>query len=160
MAEATKMPEDMRKRLYRASLLHDIGFLKIWLDDNGVLPGQPDYKAHALAGYELLSPINIYSDIARAVLHHHERYDGTGYPAGLMGEDIPVESRMIAVAEAFDVISNRDSYKYSDPSLDGHGPAAGFREALIEIGKNAGTQFDPKLVDAFTHGISEDDVEY
>lgn len=158
MADKLNMPEDEKRKLYKACLLHDIGFLKIKLKD---VTSKEQYKAHSQLGYEMLRLINFYADIATFVLHHHERYEGNGYPNELTGNAIPVESRIIAIAEAFDAMTSRDSYKYVGKMLDKaeHPPTAGFYYAIEELKKNAGTQFDPKLIDIFVNNIDESLLE-
>jgi len=156
IAKATNMSEDEKKRLHRASLFHDIGFIKI----KDVL-SKEDYKAHCKTAYEMLHPINFYADIAPIILHHHERYDGKGYPSGLHGEDIPLESRIIAIAEAFDTMVSSDSYRYTEgmvnveeiPFTDR------FHSAIEELKNNAGTQFDPKLIEIFVSTIDKLSLE-
>jgi len=158
MANALNMPEEEKRKLYRACLLHDIGFLKIKLRD---VTSKEQYKAHSELGYDMLKLINFYADIAPLVLHHHERYEGNGYPNELTGEEIPLLSRIIAISEAFDAMTSRDSYKYVGKIISGEKPsvAAGFQHAVDELKRNAGTQFDPKLVDIFINNIDESLME-
>src|SRR4030043_385093 len=108
IARAVNMPEEEQKELYRACLLHDIGFLK--LNPKDIL-SMDKYKLHPQLAYEILRVIDFYADIAPIVLQHHERYNGQGYPSKLKGEDIQPESRIIAIAEAFDAMVSKDSYK-------------------------------------------------
>lgn len=156
IANALNMSEDEKKRLYRSSLLHDIGFLKI-----KKVSSKEEYKSHCKIAYEMLNPINFYSDIAPIILHHHERYDGKGYPSGLQGEEIPLESRIIAIAEAFDTMISCDSYKFTDDQTDFE--EIPFTErlnsAIDELRNNAGTQFDPKLIELFISSIDEVSLE-
>ncbi len=141
IAKAINMSEEERKRLYFASVLHDVGFLKIKAEDDFK---REYFVQHPVIGYEMISPINFYSDIAPFILHHHERYDGLGYPNKLGGEDIPREARIIAIAEAFDAMVSEVSYK---APLD-------FDSALEELKRNAGTQFDFWLVDVFINNVT------
>jgi putative nucleotidyltransferase with HDIG domain len=142
VAAAIGMNPERRKVLQNAALLHDVGFIKF-------LPSEEmqkeSYLKHATVGHALVEKINFYRREAEIILHHHERFDGKGYPAMLSGEDIPLEARIIALAEAFDTMTNKDSYK--EP-LD-------FNSAMAEMKKNSGTQFDPQLLDVFTKYIGE-----
>jgi putative methionine-R-sulfoxide reductase with GAF domain len=141
IAKAINMTEDQQRQLYFACLLHDVGFLKIRNEDNF---RREYYVRHPVIGYEMISPINFYSGIAPFILHHHERYDGTGYPLQLAGDDIPLESRIIAIADAFDVMVSENSYKVP----------LSFPVAIEELQRNAGTQFDFWLVEVFIQNIS------
>ncbi len=152
IADGINMPEDKKAILYKAAMLHDIGALKLLL-----IPTEEDYRRHSQLGYEMLSPISIYSDITKAVLHHHEWYDGGGYPAGLKGMDIPVESRIIALAEAFDtILGSCESCNISDLSLDMLPSNGELKHALSKIIRQSGTKFDPFMVKALLNKI---DVE-
>jgi putative nucleotidyltransferase with HDIG domain len=156
IANALNMSEDEKKRLHRASLFHDIGFLKM-----KSVTSKEEYKAHCKIAYEMLHPINFYSDIAPIILHHHERYDGKGYPSELQGEEIPLESRIIAIAEAFDTMISSDSYKFTEGAIDIEEIPFSERlnSAIEELTNNAGTQFDPKLVEAFVSSLDEFTLE-
>jgi HD-GYP domain-containing protein (c-di-GMP phosphodiesterase class II) len=96
----------------------------------------------------MIRPINFHADITPFILHHHERYDGVGYPAHLSGEAIPLESRIITIAEAFDAMISKTSYKIP---MD-------FDSAIKELKRNAGTQFDPQLVEVFVNTISREQL--
>ncbi|MEW6052192.1 MAG: HD domain-containing phosphohydrolase [Nitrospirota bacterium] len=146
MAKAINMSEEDQKRLYFAGLLHDVGFLKIRADEN--YQGEY-YIRHPVIGYEMIRPINFYADIAPLILYHHERYDGSGYPKGLKGEAIPLEARIIAIAEAFDAMISEESYKIP----------LSFDDAIKELSRNAGTQFDFWLVEVFVNNISPEHLE-
>lgn len=138
IAQALNMSESEKKKLYTACLLHDIGFLNnLYLKKSN---NRNDYKTHPQLGYEMLRSINFYADIALIVLHHHERYDGEGYPSGLKGQEIPLESRIIAIAEAFDVMVSKDSYKCTGKMhQNGVNPfIVEFQEAIKELKSNAG----------------------
>ena len=129
--------------LQKAATLHDIG--KIATPDSVLLkPGKLsvlDYdliKLHASAGYEMLSNITMYKELARIIRHHHERYDGMGYPDRLKGKDIPPLSRIIVVADSFDAMTTNRIYK----------PRKEIPEALQELERLSGIQFDPEVVRA------------
>jgi putative nucleotidyltransferase with HDIG domain len=127
-----------------SALLHDVG--KIGVSD-GVLnkPGPllPEemelMRAHVRVGHDLLSNVPVLERVADVVLHHHERYDGGGYPDGLRGDEIPLAARIVAVVDAYCAMITRRSYKEA------------FTEeyAREEVRRCAGTQFDPQVVDAF-----------
>ena len=125
-------------------LFHDIG--KIGIPDS-ILQKEAkltddeysQIKNHPSIGKHILSNASIFKDIIPIVYHHHEKYDGRGYPSGLAGEDIPFLARIAAIADSFDAMTSRRSYRDSLP-LD---------VVKQEIQKNAGTQFDPKLVPVF-----------
>jgi putative nucleotidyltransferase with HDIG domain len=146
IAKAINMSEEKMKRLYFACLLHDVGFLRIKADENYQ---SEHFRKHPAIGYEMISPINFYEDIAPFILHHHERFDGFGYPEGLKGEGIPLESRIIAVAEAFDAMVSETSYKVP---LD-------FDSAVLELQRNAGSQFDFWLVEVFVNNITTEHLQ-
>ncbi|MBM4137515.1 MAG: HD domain-containing protein [Nitrospira sp.] len=153
ISHAMNMSESEKKRLYTACLFHDVGFLNIFRQE---IKSRDDYKTHCQYAYEMLRPINFYADIVPIVLHHHERYDGEGYPSGLKGEDIPIESRIIAIAEAFDVMVDRGSYKYTGKMIDDTRESflVRFNDAIEELKKNAGSQFDPQLVNIFINIVT------
>jgi len=146
IAKAINMPDEKKKRLYLASLLHDVGFLRVRSDE---IFNREYYMKHPAIGYEMISPINFYADIAPFILHHHERYDGTGYPQGLKGEAIPLEARIIAIAEAFDAMVSESSYKVP----------VNFDGATEELNRHAGTQFDFWLVDIFVGNILPEHIQ-
>jgi putative methionine-R-sulfoxide reductase with GAF domain len=146
IAKAIKMTDEERKRLYFASLLHDVGFLKIRAEDNFK---REYFIKHPVIGFDMISPINFYADIAPFILHHHERYDGSGYPHKLKGDKIPLEARIIAIADAFDVMVGETSYKI---------PVT-FDDAVEELKRNAGTQFDFWLVDEFVSNVTPEHLQ-
>jgi len=132
--------EDLRK----GALLHDIGKIAIpdaILNKSGPLSaGEWDkVRLHPALGYGLIREIKLVPEIGNIILYHHERFDGTGYPRGLAGEDIPREARIFAVADALDAITAHRPYrKPRDMSA-----------ARKEIVRNSGSHFDPRAVDAF-----------
>lgn len=145
------LSRDRVELLRRAAPLHDVGKLAI---PDGILmkPGRLTatefqvMREHAQAGAELLSGgrsklTRLAETIART---HHERWDGQGYPDGLRGTDIPVEARILAVADAFDALTHDRSYRKAvSPEL-----------AVLEITRGSGTQFDPEVVEAFREAFS------
>lgn len=146
LAKAINMSEEEKKSLYFASLLHDVGFLKIKSDDNFK---REYFIRHPVIGYEMIRPINFYADIAPFILYHHERYDGSGYPKKLKGEAIPLEARIIAIADAFDVMVSGTSYKVP----------LNFDSAIEELKRHAGTQFDFWLVEVFINNIAPEHLQ-
>jgi len=157
LADGLGIAEKEKKRLYRASMLHDIGFLKI---ETGSRLSIDQYEAHSKLGYDLLKPVVFYSDILPAILHHHERYDGRGYPSGLAAAEIPVAARIICIAEAFDSMVSGDSYKIGGVMIREEimPSVVDFDTAMDELKRNSGSQFDPELVAAFEEHLSFDDL--
>jgi putative two-component system response regulator len=135
-------PEIEKIRL--AGLIHDIGKIGV---REAVLnkPGKINYEeyqhilSHSDIGEHILTPIVEDEVILKAVRHHHERYDGTGYPDGLSGEEIPLAARILAVADSYDAIISGRPYRQPESI-----PAA-----CVEIKRHKGTQFDPGVVEAF-----------
>lgn len=130
--------------LRKGALLHDIG--KIAIPDSilkkprALLPDEWEkIKLHPALGYGLIKEIKLVKIIGNIILHHHERFDGGGYPHGLKQDKIPLEARIFALADALDAITAHRPYRRA---LD-------FKSAESEIIKNSGTQFDPDIVDIF-----------
>jgi len=96
------------QRLHFGALLHDIGMLKL---DRNQQMNPRTCSRHTVLGFRMLDRIRVWKDIAPVVHHHHEWWDGSGYPEGLSGEAIPLEARIVAMADAFDTITSRTSYK-------------------------------------------------
>ena len=135
--------EDIR-RLRIGGLFHDVGKIGVpdsILQKNAKLSDDEysEIKNHPSIGAQILSTASIFQDIIPIVEHHHERYDGKGYPSKLKGEDIPYLARIAAVADAFDAMTSRRVYRDS----------LSIETVIEEIEKNKGTQFDPKVADAF-----------
>lgn len=130
------LDETRRQRLHFAALLHDVGMLRV---DPARLEDKRVARQHPQLGHRMLAPIQLWEDVAPLVLHHHEWFDGHGYPEQLAGEAIPLESRIIGVAEAFDSMTSRSTYK--EPVLP--------EEAVRRIEAGSGTQFDPAVVRVF-----------
>jgi HD-GYP domain-containing protein (c-di-GMP phosphodiesterase class II) len=139
-----QLNQEQRNTLRWASILHDIGKIGISdsvLNKKGPLTNEEFglIKQHPKKGYQILEPVEQISYILPVVLHHHERYDGKGYPEGLTGDAIPIEARVIAVADTFDAITSTRSYRSSKTGY----------EAMQIIDKVSGTQLDPNVVDVF-----------
>lgn len=132
--------EDIR----RGALLHDVG--KIGISDTILLkPGElseaewREMRKHPTIGHNMLRGIRFLESALPIVLHHHERYDGTGYPEELSGGEIPLAARIFAVADAYDAMTSDRPYQ----------AAMSHEEAVAELKRNASTQFDPQVVEAF-----------
>ena len=149
IAEELEMEDDDRDRLRWAALLHDVGKLDVHPDilNKDGRPTDEEWhqlRSHPIYGAELLGPLLPWlGDWAGAVEHHHEKYDGTGYPAGLAGEEISLAGRIVSVGDAYDAITSARSYK---KPISAH-------TAREELARSAGTHFDPAIVRAFL-GIS------
>lgn len=144
MGTALGLQEDEVKELKTVGLLHDIGKVAIEegiLNKNGKLVEQEwvEIKKHPEIGYRILSSVNELSEMADYVLAHHERWDGNGYPKGLKGNEIPVQSRIIAIADAYDAMISERSYRQALPK----------EYAISELVKGAGTQFSREYVHVF-----------
>lgn len=144
MAKALLLSQVNKNNLLYSALFHDIG--KVFISEKILYKKdkltQAEYliiKEHPKKGCEMLRGLKLSEDIYEAVLHHHERYDGSGYPEGLNKREIPLFSRIIGIADAFDAMTSDRAYR----------KALLFHTAKSELIKNKGTQFDPFLVDAF-----------
>lgn len=136
-----------------AGKLHDIG--KIAISDRILLKEgkltlseYADIKTHPIKGTELLEPLEFLKNILPHIRHHHERYDGKGYPQGLSKNNIPVLARILSVADAFDAMTSVRPYRN----------ALSEDQALKELDKNTGSQFDPQVVEAFQKVINQEKV--
>jgi putative nucleotidyltransferase with HDIG domain len=133
------------QRLHFAALLHDIGMLKL---DSSLQHDSKLCARHTLLGSRMLGRIRLWQEIAPIVHHHHEWFDGRGYPDGIAGEAIPLEARIIALCDAFDSMTSPTSYK----------PARPLATAVRELEAGAGTQFDPELVKTFLELIQSGEL--
>ena len=144
MAKRLRFTSDELKQLERGAYLHDIG--KIGIPDSILLkPGKltPEEMAimqtHVQIGYDLMSRVAFLSVAAQVVLTHQERYDGTGYPQGLAGEDIPLGARIFAISDTLDAMMSDRPYRRGRP----------YSVARDEIQRESGKQFDPQVVGVF-----------
>jgi diguanylate cyclase (GGDEF)-like protein/PAS domain S-box-containing protein/putative nucleotidyltransferase with HDIG domain len=151
IASALGYPQERVEKIRAAALLHDIG--KISIPDRLLTKSEPlvaeDWElihAHPNLGVAILQHVESLRDCLAAVQYHHERYDGTGYPAGLKGDNIPLDARILAVADSYDAMISPRSYR----------SALSNKEAIEEIQRGAGTQFDSKVVHAFLSTIYMD----
>ena len=150
IAKKMEIPEEERKEIYSVALLHDIG--KIGVRDEILL--KPDaltadewkiIQGHPVFGDAILTPLKFLSKVAGMVKHHHERWDGAGYPSKLKGEEIPIASRIVAAADTFDALTSDRPYRDRKTK----------EEAVSIIKAEAGKQFDPRIVDALLKAIGE-----
>jgi HD-GYP domain-containing protein (c-di-GMP phosphodiesterase class II) len=151
MAERMGLSQEQKKVLQWSSILHDSG--KIGIPES--ILNKPRHledeeyqivKNHPQKGHTILEPLEQLASSLPGMLHHHERYDGKGYPAGLKGKAIPLEARIIAVADTFDAITSNRAYR----------PGKSPSEALEEMERVAGSQLDPDLVEVFKEVFREE----
>jgi putative nucleotidyltransferase with HDIG domain len=148
IARQLRLPEDDVERIRWAALLHDVGKLGL---PTSVLDKPLDLtslewelvKRHPVESARIIEGVELFRDQLDGVRHHHERYDGHGYPDGLHGEEIPLDARIIAVADAFDAMTTNRAYRLP---LDR-------QEAFAQVARAAGTQFDPVVVAAFAEVV-------
>lgn len=152
LAEALRLPERVCEDIELAAPMHDIG--KVGIPDSILLKEGPlderemdIMKEHPAIGYEILkdSPSRYITLGAEIALSHHEKYDGSGYPNGLEGENIPLAGRIVAVADVYDALTTRRPYKEAWPVDD----------AVDYIRNASGTHLDPQVVEAFLNNLEE-----
>jgi len=151
LAEVLHLPIEETEAIREAALLHDIG--KIGLPDEvlhkvGQLSEEEKgiIKQHLAIGARILEPMKFFKPITALIYHHHERYDGKGYPHGLTGEFIPPGAQVIAIADSFDAMTTNRGYN----------KPLNVAEALMELRKGAGTQFNPAFVEAFSNVVLQE----
>ena len=150
IADELQLDDENKRLISYAGLLHDIGKIGIAdsiLNKKASLSPE-DRKAienHPLFGDQILGPIKFLREAQQIVLHHHEKYDGTGYPSKLKGEEIPLLARIITVADSFDAMTSDRPYR----------KAFSVEDAMRELKSKAGTQFDPKIVEVFEKVIAK-----
>jgi putative nucleotidyltransferase with HDIG domain len=148
-ARAYGLPEDRCRLIRYAAIMHDVGKLgvdsKVLQKPGKLTPEEYDHmKLHPVRGVEIVGDIDLMQEAVDGVRHHHERLDGGGYPDGLVGDDIPLVARLIMVADAFDSMTSTRTYRM----------AKTIEEAFAELQRCAGTQFDPRCLEALERAIA------
>jgi len=152
-ARRLKMSDDEVKNIYWASILHDIGKIGISeriLRKKAIL-SEDDWvliKMHPTIGSNIVSSIDAYPSLAPTISAHQEKYDGTGYPKGLSGKDIPLGARILGIADAYQAMTEDRYYRQ----------ARTHEEAVAELQKVKGKQFDPEVVDVFVSVVTSENV--
>jgi len=141
-------PEELRA-LAQGCVLHDIGKLDIpddVLNKPGALTAEERFEIerHTVRGFQICRQLGFMQEELDIIRHHHERYDGMGYPDAKLGEEIPKLARMIAIVDVFDALTSERSYR----------PAWGQENAIAYVRENRGQQFDPHFVDAWLEMIA------
>jgi putative nucleotidyltransferase with HDIG domain len=144
LAKEAGLTEHEVERIYMAGLLHDVGKIGVpeaVLQKPGRLTAEEfeQMKKHPAIGARILHDVKQIQDIIPGVLHHHERYDGRGYPDGLSGQNIPIMGRIICLADCFDAMTSTRTYRKALP----------LEVTLADLRRCSGTQFDPLLTEAF-----------
>lgn len=144
LAESFEFSPDKIENVKLASRLHDIGKIGISdkiLNKEGQLTDieYEKIKKHPVVGADIVGEIHFLKEVARIIRYHHERYDGTGYPEGLKEDEVPIESYMLSIADAYDAMTSDRSYR----------KALTKTEAIKEIRLNSGTQFHPQVAEKF-----------
>jgi putative nucleotidyltransferase with HDIG domain len=150
IAERLNLSVEERRQLLYGCVLHDIGKIgipeSILTNPNTLTEAElRELQRHPLIGVSILDKMKFLDKAKLIVRHHHERFDGRGYPDGLAGKDIPLGARILAIANAFDAMTHDRR----------HRTAPGYAKALEEIRQHAGTQFDPELAQLFLNILSE-----
>ncbi len=150
------LPRKVCEQIHLGGLLHDIG--KIGIPESVLLKptklSDEEYdliKQHPVIGYEMVKHITFFkkNGVLDAILFHHERFDGKGYPHGLRGKEIPLIARILAIADSFDAMTSNRVYR----------DKSNLTYAINQIRSNKGTQYDPEIVDIFLKSMEEADIE-
>lgn len=157
IAREMELPEDQIETIRTAARVHDIGKVAIpdsILNKHGPLDDSERQliNKHTIIGFDLLKNLEMYSEAAQLVKYEHERWDGTGYPDGLKGEQIPLGARIIHVADVYHALTSDRPYRESQGLPRHYEPA----EAVRIIQSQSGRQFDPKVVEALVRVISDE----
>ena len=144
LAEAIGLPPHKVEQLRNMSLVHDIGKIgierSILNKNDELLPSEFNtIRYHPIIGHKIIEPLKLSPDEVAVVRHHHERFDGKGYPDGVAGEEIPIQVRVVSVCDSFDAMTSDRPYRN----------ALSVNEALFRLRGGAGTQLDPQLVKTF-----------
>ncbi len=151
IAEKLGLPNFEKNKVEQTALFHDIGKIGIpekILNKTDVLT-EEEYKEickHSEIGYRILKSAEDLKSISESVLLHHEHWDGTGYPKGIQGEEIPLESRIVAIVDAFEIMTKLESNREK----------ISIEEAIEELQNSSGTKYEPKLVEAFIEILNEE----
>lgn len=150
IAQEMRLPSKEIHELSQAASWHDIGKIEIpnhIINKKGALT-EHEYeivKQHPEIGYQLVKDMHFFKDYLPVIRHHHERMDGKGYPLGLTGSEIPLHARIMCVADSFDAMTSKRSYK----------KGMSMKEAVEELRRCAGTQFDPEIVEIFIRALQK-----
>jgi len=152
LGERVGLPESELDALLRGGMIHDIGKIGIpdaILQKPGLLTAkeQREMQRHPELGERIARPLGSATDLLPIIRHHHEAYDGSGYPDGLRGEEIPLAARIVSVCDGFDALTSTRPYR----------PGRSQREAVEILEQGRGRQWDPDLVDAFVDGLRSKD---
>jgi putative two-component system response regulator len=143
IAQDLRLSSQEKEDLQIATLLHDIGKIGLsnrLLEKNNLTKVENhDIRQHPLKGVHLIEPLSFSHSVTSAIRHHHERWDGTGYPDGLIGQDIPLLARIISLADSYDAMTSDRPYRQGLST----------KKVQEELAKNSGTQFDPYIVSLF-----------
>lgn len=155
LAKQLKLAREEVETIKLAAILHDVGKLGIKeevLLKSGSLNGEEyeEVKKHSEIGTEIIKPFRFFNEVILIVRHHHEKYDGTGYPDGLKGKDIPLGSRILAIADCYDALTSKRAYR------DAYSPG----EAINIMKKEDGSKFDSQFLDIFMSCISSEDKSH
>ncbi|MGV8906919.1 MAG: HD domain-containing phosphohydrolase [Acetobacterium sp.] len=148
IAVKMKFDEDAVNQIKLSGLIHDIGKMGVdekILNKPGILNHEEwsEIRKHPEIGYRILSSVNEFSEMANYILEHHERWDGKGYPKGLMGEEISLQGRIVGIADAYDAMTSDRTYRMGLSDF----------EAITEIKRCSGTQFDPEIAQLFIETV-------
>ncbi len=153
MGKELELEDKQLENLVYGSLLHDVG--KISIRDNILMKEGPltqaEYarmKEHAVIGWNLIQPMKLMWEVAKIIRHHHERFDGTGYPDGLAGEEIPIAARILGLVDVFDALTTVRPYKIAF-DLD---------YSLEIIRNESGKHFDPTVIEAFFSVLDKEEI--